>query len=129
MVRPSPRRPVLPALHWPDSPRLACWRITRMTEYPNDRFPGYDVLSKRRSPSWNEVTRQVVNRRLAVPRQPRYSNAEEFVTLEAICDRILPQPKHRPKVPLAAYVDARLSDGPGDGYRFADLPEAADAWR
>ena len=25
-----------------------------------DRFPGYDVLSKRRSPSWNDATRQVM---------------------------------------------------------------------
>jgi len=100
-----------------------------MTDDPNDRFPGYDVLSKRHTPSWNEITRQVINRRLAVPREPRYFTWDEFVTLEAICDRILPQPPHRPRVPLAAYVDARLIDGPGDGYRFAELPEAADAWR
>ena len=28
----------------------------------NDRYPGYDVLAKRNSPSWNDQTRQVVDR-------------------------------------------------------------------
>ena len=32
----------------------------------SERYPGYDVLAKRHSPSWNEQTRQVIDRRLAI---------------------------------------------------------------
>jgi hypothetical protein len=94
-----------------------------------DRYPGYDVLSKRWTPSWNEVTRQVIDRRLAVNRQPRFFSAAEWRTLNALCDRILPQPKHRPPVPLAAYVDEKMADGVLDGYRYAQLPPQGEAWR
>ena len=61
-----------------------------------ERFPGYDVLSKRDTPSWNEVTREVIERRLATPREPRFFTASEWRTLEALCGRILPQPPDRP---------------------------------
>ena len=76
-----------------------------------DRYPGYDVLAKRWTQSWNEVTRQVIDRRLAVPREPRFFSAAEWRTLNAVCDRIMPQPKDRPPVPLAAYVDQKIADG------------------
>ena len=39
-----------------------------MVEMMNNRYPDYDVLRKRQGPSWNEPSRQVVDRRLAVPR-------------------------------------------------------------
>jgi hypothetical protein len=93
------------------------------------RFPGYDVLAKRHSPSWNEKTRQVIDARLATPREPRFLSAEEFRTLEAICDRIMPQPATRPPVPLAAMVDAKLHENRGDGYRDHRLPPLREAWR
>lgn len=31
-----------------------------------DRFPNYDVLAKRDTPSWNEQTRKVVDGRMAL---------------------------------------------------------------
>lgn len=93
------------------------------------RFPGYDVLAKRQSPSWNEKTRQVIDQRLALPREPRFLSPEEFCTLEAICDCIVPQPPDRPPVPLAAMVDAKLHENSGDGYRDHRLPPLRDAWR
>ena len=93
-------------------------------------FPGYDVLDKRDTPSWNQATRDAVGKRLAVPREPRFFTADEFATLEAVCDRILPQPADREApVPLAAHVDAKMFDRLGDGYRYADLPEQGEAWR
>jgi hypothetical protein len=98
------------------------------------RFPGYDVLAKRRSPSWNEKTRQVIDARLALPGAPRFLSAAEFRTLEAICGRIMPQPpgasdNNRPPVPLAAMVDAKLYENTGDGYRDHRLPPLREAWR
>jgi hypothetical protein len=93
------------------------------------RYPGYDVEDKRNTPSWNAVTREVIDRRLAVPRAPRFFSAQEWTTLEAICDRIMPQPDDRPKAPLSAYVDQKMADDIGDGYRYAVLPHQGEAWR
>ena len=95
----------------------------------NDRYPGYDVLAKRNTPSWNEPTRRVIDQRLAVPREPRYFTAEEFATLGAIADRITPQPEHRAPIPVAALIDAKLMSGREEGYRAPDMPREGEAWR
>jgi hypothetical protein len=95
----------------------------------SEHYPGYDVLAKRHTPSWNEKTRQVIDERLALPREPRYLSHEEWLILEAICDRIMPQPRTRPPVPLAAMVDAKLFENRGDGYRDHRLPPLREAWQ
>lgn len=94
-----------------------------------DRYPAYDVMAKQWTDSWNDATRQVIDRRLAVRRRPRFFSATEWRTLGAVCDRILPQPKDRPAVPLPAYVDRKMADGVIDGYRYAQLPPQDEAWR
>jgi hypothetical protein len=93
------------------------------------RYPGYDVLSKRQSPSWNEQTRRVVTRRLAIGGQPRFFSDEEFQTVAAIASRIVPQPADRPPIPVASLVDEKLAAGKSDGYRLAGMPRERDAWR
>ncbi|HEY4040885.1 MAG TPA: gluconate 2-dehydrogenase subunit 3 family protein [Rhodopila sp.] len=100
-----------------------------MTDQRQSRYPGYDVLAKRHSASWNEITRQAIDRRLAVPREPRFFTEMEWLTLEAVCRVIMPQPDGRPAVPLAAYVDLRLFEGRGDGYRYATMPSEGEAWQ
>ena len=95
----------------------------------SERYPGYDVLAKRDTPSWNEQTRRVIDQRLAMPREPRFCTAAEWPTLEAICARIVSQPATRPPVPLAAMVDAKLFADRGDGYRDARLPPLRAAWQ
>jgi hypothetical protein len=94
-----------------------------------DRFPGYDVLSKRWTPSWNQKTREVINRRLALPNEPRFLTVEEFALVTAIAARIVPQPGHRPPVPVAALIDHQLDRDQGDGYRHAGMPPLREAWR
>jgi len=94
-----------------------------------ERYPGYDVLSKRWTESWDQTTRQVIDRRLAIPREPRFFAAAEWRTLAAVCERIMPQPNDRPPVPLPAFVDQKMADGMLDGYRYARLPPQGDAWR
>ncbi len=94
-----------------------------------ERYPGYDVLAKRWTPSWNDGTRQVIDRRMAVTREPRFFSAAEWRTLAAVCDRIMPQPKDRAPVPVPAYVDQKMADGVLDGYRYAALPPQDVAWR
>jgi hypothetical protein len=94
-----------------------------------ERYPGYDVMAKRWTLSWNEATRETIDRRLAIPREPRFFTAEEWRTLTAVCARIMPQPPDRPPVPLPAFVDQKITDGLLDGYRFAQMPPQGEAWR
>jgi hypothetical protein len=94
-----------------------------------ERYPGYDVLAKRDTPSWNEATRHVIDERLAINDTPQFLDAEEWRTLTAICDRIVPQAEDRAPVPIAALVDRKLANDQRDGYRQASLPPLREAWR
>jgi hypothetical protein len=94
-----------------------------------DRYPGYDVMAKRHTPSWNEQTRRVVDARLSVPNEPRFFTLEEWATLTAVCARIVPQPSGRAPIPVAALVDNKLHTNAADGYRNARLPRMQEAWR
>jgi hypothetical protein len=100
-----------------------------MTDADRNRFPGYDVLAKRHTPSWNEQTRRVIDARLAVPREPNFFTAEEYATVEAIASRIVPQPRDRPPIPVAALVDHKLHLDQQDGYRQAGMPREREAWK
>lgn len=95
------------------------------------RYPGYDVLAKRDTPSWNDATRRAIDARLRVAANaPRYLDPERFATLGALCARIVPQqPGGAGTIPTAALVDARLAADGGDGYRDARLPPLRAAWQ
>ena len=95
----------------------------------SDRYPGYDVMGKRGTQSWNQKTREVIDKRLAVPREPRFFNQTEWRTLVALCERLMPQPQDRPPAPLASYVDEKIAEGHLDGFRYAQLPAQGEAWR
>ncbi|HET7879641.1 MAG TPA: gluconate 2-dehydrogenase subunit 3 family protein, partial [Acetobacteraceae bacterium] len=94
-----------------------------------DRFPDYDVLRKRNSPSWNEATRRVIDQRLTLPRQPRFFTEDEWRTLNAVCDRIVPQPSYRVPIPVPSMIDDKLTRNLTDGYRNSRLPRLQEAWR
>ena len=92
-------------------------------------YEGYDVLDHWTGPSFNEVTRGVLRKRLhAVPGR-RFFSAEQFRTLEAACDRLVPQPDRASPVPIAPWIDADVFDGKGEGFRHPDMPPLSDAWR
>lgn len=95
----------------------------------SSRYPGYDVLSKRHTESWNEMTREVIDRRIAVSREPSFFSPAEWETLNAVCDRILPQPKDRPPIPTAALVDNMMEKSGEEGFRIAPLPYKGQAWK
>ena len=96
-----------------------------------DRYPGYDVLKKRNSPSWNDQTRRVIDRRLRIdPNAHRFFTDAEWPTLRALCDRIVPQTVARPQpVPLAAMIEEKMLSTVSEGYRHAELPPMREAWR
>lgn len=96
----------------------------------NSRYPDYDVLEKRNTPSWNEKTREVIARRLAVgSRRPQFFTADEFLTVDAIAARIVPQPERRPSIPVAGLIDEKLHMERADGFRHAGMPKEGEAWR
>jgi hypothetical protein len=96
-----------------------------------DLDPGYDVLAKRNTPSWNDITRRVIAERLSVdPSAHNFFSDDEWATLRAVCNRIIPQPVDRiDPVPIAALLDHKLAQGLQDGYRNARLPSAREAWK
>ena len=100
-----------------------------MTEDFRFPYPDYNVLSKWRSPSWNEQTRQVVSARLNDVPERRFLSEEEWVLLEAVCARLMPQPDRAPPVPITPFIDQKLAENRGDGYRYADMPPMREAWR
>ncbi len=94
-----------------------------------NRYPGYDVLTKWSGPSWNDKTREVITQRLAIVPEPRFFAPDEYATVVAIAERIIPQPSDRPPVPIAALVDRKLKDQIMDGYRVPGMPRDGEAWR
>ncbi len=59
--------------------------------------------------------------------QPRAIGAGQLAALRAVLDRVIPQPG-RP-IDLAARIDRQLAEGVGDGWRCAELPPDAEAYR
>jgi hypothetical protein len=95
-----------------------------------DRYPGYDVMAKRDTPSWNDATRQVIDARLAIVDAPTFLDEREWLALRALSDAIVPQRARRTThVPIAAMVDRKLAGDHCDGYRDARLPPLRDAWK
>lgn len=107
---------------------------------PTSRYPGYDVLALRDTPSWDDVTRAVIDERLAQRNAPRFCNDTQWRTLQALCATLVPRSldpsvdaAHRrfaaPRIPVAGLVDTRLAEDTRDGYRDARLPPLREAWR
>jgi hypothetical protein len=93
-------------------------------------YARYDVLQKRDSPSWDDVTRKVVDARLHELPPRRFFREDEWDTLQAVCARLLPQPERGADVvPIAPWIDDKLYHDRGDGYRYEDLPPRQEAWR
>ena len=92
-------------------------------------YPAYDVLDKWDSPSWNDQTRQAVRARLEEVPERRFLSPEEWSLLQAITNRLVPQPEREEPVPIVPWIDDMLHRGRGPGYRYADMPPMRDAWR
>ncbi|MBY5371094.1 gluconate 2-dehydrogenase subunit 3 family protein [Rhizobium leguminosarum] len=95
-----------------------------------DRYPGYEVMAKRDSVSWNDKTREIIDQRLAQAADHRGTLSEtRWHTLTALCECILPQAgRDRRPIPLAAVIAEKISEDFSEGYRDARLPTFREAW-
>jgi hypothetical protein len=93
-----------------------------------ERFPDADVLAQRGH--WDDATRNVVMDRIHNVPEYRHFHGHERATLEALCDRVMPQPTRSPahRIPVAAWIDERCASGEATGFRFADMPPHTEAW-
>ena len=92
-------------------------------------YPGYDVLDKWESVSFDDITRGVIRRRLAGPPERRFFTEVEFALLEAVSARLAPTPERGPQPFIAGWIDAELYEGRDEGYRQDPMPFAKEAWR
>ncbi|ALK96593.1 hypothetical protein AB595_13400 [Massilia sp. WF1] len=93
------------------------------------RYPGYDVLAKWDSPSFDDTTRQVLAQRLDAVPPRRFLDPDEWELLEAVNRRLLPQPDRLDPIPITPWIDAMLFDQRGEGFRHPDDPPMREAWR
>ncbi len=95
-------------------------------------YPGYDAMAPDKwRHDWDEKTRRLVLDRLRNIPARAFFGAPEFATLEAVCRRLLPQ-DDRPadlRIPLAPFIDRRLAQGAGNGYRYEQMPWDDEAYR
>lgn len=96
--------------------------------------------SPRVAPEWGRViasdrtsveTRSLLaNRAIAddLDYAPQTLSPQQLETLRALADRLVPQSQSG-QIDLAARIDADLASGRGDGWRPADLPDDASAYR
>ena len=90
--------------------------------------PAYQALI--RSDRVSAATRLALKERAAPDdplREPQVLTVESLATLRALVDRIVPQ--RRPAIDLGARIDRELTEGKGDGWRYAELPADAEAYR
>jgi hypothetical protein len=96
------------------------------TPQMHGRYPDFDVLAE--AEHWDEVTRRLVLGRVHDVPPYRFFSEHEREALEAFCDTLLAQDAE-PRIPVLAYIDAKLYADERDGYRYDDLPPDRDLWR
>ena len=86
-------------------------------------YPEGTVRALLRSPEVTPATRRALEERLAHrAAAPQFFDADELVTLRALCTRLLAMDTRPLQVDVAAAIDERLAKGDSDGWRYAVLP-------
>jgi len=93
------------------------------------RFPGYDVLDKWQSPSFDATTREVLTHRLHAIPERRFFSEHEWQLMDAISARLIPQPDRIQPVPITPWIDDQLFADRREGFRHDNMPPVREAWR
>lgn len=74
-----------------------------------------------------EPTKRALQKRLRETENyaPRFFSQTEFVTLDAVCRRLIPQAE----VFCARFIDRNFSEDKSDGWRYDELPPDAETFR
>ena len=94
-----------------------------------DRFPGFEVLSQ--AGHWDQVTADAVTARVGPPPVPKFFSGPEKACALTLVNLLTGQNGKDDElaVPVFEMVDARLTAGETDGWRYDDMPEDGEAWR
>jgi hypothetical protein len=92
-------------------------------------YADYDVLAKWDTPSWDDQTRDVIRKRLTEIPPRRFFSETEWQTLEAVSERLVPQPERSDPIPVVPWIDEKLHHNRRDGFRYVDMPPLREAWR
>ncbi len=79
------------------------------------------VTSTTRSALQNRIDRKYIT-------EPTFFEAGIFVTLRAVCMRLIPQPEAERMVDLAGCLDGILAEGKGNGWRYDAMPADGKAF-
>jgi hypothetical protein len=92
-------------------------------------YAGYDVLAKWRTPSFDDRTREVLAARLNEAPPRRFLTPDELSLLDAVVERLAPPlPGLEPRL-LALWIDDRLHQNLGEGFRGPGAPPLQQCWR
>lgn len=91
-------------------------------------YPGYNVLDKWNSPSFDDITRRVVADRLDNIPERRFLSASEWTLLEALAAQLLSQPSGA-QVAIVPWIDDALADGKVASFRRSGEPHDQIVWR
>ena len=92
-------------------------------------YPGYDVLDKWNTESFDDKTRRVLRERLSNIPPRRFFSEREWQVCEACVARVLPQPEREEPIPITPWIDHQLHTNLQEGFRYAHMPQQRDAWR
>lgn len=109
------------------TPRLEVWSGEHLPRWPDGA-----VRAILETGHVTEATRRALRARLErqVPVRPLCLLEDAFLTLSAVCARLIPQPERgEDAVDLAAAIDMKLAGGKGNGWRYASMPPDREAYR
>ena len=99
----------------------------------NDFYPQETVQQLLQTDLVTSQTKKVLQQRLQTPKitEPSFFTEAEFTTLQAVCNRLLPQPAHREQnVDFAGILDTNFKEGKTDnGWRYNAMPPDDKAFK
>lgn len=90
----------------------------------NNTYPQGTVRALLNTDLVSSETRNVLKERLEREEiiKPSFFDKETFITLRAVCNRLIPQNNREKVVDVAGCLDSVLAEGKGNGWRFDKMP-------
>ncbi|BCM93163.1 fructose dehydrogenase large subunit [Abditibacteriota bacterium] len=98
---------------------------------PEPLYPRGTAARLLASEAVTQTTREALEARLARPlvAAPQFFSANELWTLRAVFARLIPQPERPVPIDVAGFVDERLAQNEGNGWRYDLLPPDGEMLR